>query len=161
MKLLFKKNYLTQIGNSVKCKNYLFRNFYVEKDEEVSDSLEKGKNSCAVFVCYILYSFNSLLDFLGKKHWIEFIHLTVVSTEKDLIKNEWYEIDTPKPGAILVWEKKIGHDGKLHSHIGFYIGNKMAVSNDSGGSGFPHKHHFTYNGTRKIEKIYWNQNLET
>lgn len=161
MNLLFKKNYLTQIENSAKGENHLFRNFYVEKEGEVTDSLEDGKNSCAVLVSYILYSFNSLLEFLGKKHWLRFIHMTVVSTEKDMIENGWFEIDNLKPGAVLIWEKKDGRNGEPHNHIGFFIGNDEAISNDSKGTGFPWKHHITYNGTRKVEKIFWHFELDS
>ena len=159
-KLLFKKNYLTTIENSVKGENHLFRNFFVDKEGEITDSLEDGKNSCAVMVSYILYSFNSLLDFLGKKHWIKSIHLTVASTEKDMIENGWHEIDDLKPGAVLIWEKKDGHNGEPHNHIGFFMGGEEAISNDSRGTGFPHRHHFTYNNTRKIEKILWHPELD-
>ena len=155
MNLLFKKNYLTQINNSAKGENHLFRNFFVEKNERAEDSLEAGRNSCAVLVSHILYSFNSLLEFSGKEHWIKFIHLTVDSTEKDLVEHGWYKIDNLKPGAVLVWEKKDGRNGEPHNHIGFFVGGEEAISNDSKGKGFPWKHHFTYNGTRKIEKIYW------
>src|SRR3989344_6722868 len=102
-------------------------------------------------VSQIFYSFNSLLESLGKKHWIKFIHLTVASTEKDMIENGWYEINDLKLGGVLIWEKKDGRDGEPHNHIGFFIGGEEAISNDSKGSGFPHKHHITYNNTRKIE----------
>ena len=160
MKLLFKKNYLTQIENLVKGENHLFRNFYVEKDGQISDSLEDGKNSCAVMVTSILYSFNPLLEFAGKKHWIKSIHLTVVSTEKDMLENGWYEIKELKPGAVLIWEKRNGRNGEPHNHIGFFVGSEEAISNDSKGSGFPWRHHITYNGTRKIEKILWHTELD-
>src|SRR3989344_5329317 len=141
MKLLFKKNYLTQIENSAKGENYLFRNFYVEKGGEIVDSLENGRNSCAVMVSSILYSFNPLLEFTGKKHWIKYIHLTVVSTEKDLLENGWYKIKELKPGAVIIWEERLGRwDNLPHRHIGFYIGNGMAVSNDSKGTNLPFKH---------------------
>ncbi len=160
MKLLFKKNYLTQIENSAKGENYLFRNFFVEKDGKIEDSLEDGQNSCAVMVSHILYSYNSLLEFLGKKHWIRFIHLTVASTEKDMIENGWREISDFKRGAVIIWEKKDGRNGEPHNHIGFYVGNNEAVSNSSKETGFPWKHHATYNGTRKIEKIYWHSELD-
>ena len=43
--------------------------------------------------------------------------------------------------------------------MGFYIGNNKAVSNDSS-LGHPIKHHYTYNDTRKIEKIYWHSELD-
>src|SRR3989344_4889084 len=92
MKPLFKKNYLKMIENSAKGENWIFRNFYMENESEIIDSLEDGKNSCAVFVSTILYSYNSLLEHLGKKHWITAIHLTVASTEKDLKENGWHEI---------------------------------------------------------------------
>ncbi len=160
MDLLFKRNYLTQIENLVKGENYLFRNFFVEKEGVVKDSLEDGKNSCAVMVSQILYSFNSLLEFLGKKHWVKFIHLTVDSTEKDMLGNGWYEVSDLKPGAVLIWEKKDGRNGEPHNHIGFYMGDNSAISNSSKDTGFPWKHHVTYNGTRKVEKIYWHPDLD-
>ena len=156
----FKKNYLAMIENSAKGENWMFKNFYIEKDKEPKDYLEDGKNSCAVFVSTILYSYNSLLENLGKAHWVKFIHLTVASTEKDLKENSWHEIKDLKPGAVFIWDKKDGRDGSPHNHIGFYIGNDEAISNDSKGSGFPWKHHVTYNGDRKIEKILWHLELE-
>lgn len=110
-------------------------------------------------VSHILYSFNSLLEFLGKEHWIKFIHLTVASTEKDMTEHGWYEIKDLRPGAILIWEKKDGHNGEPHNHIGFFTGGEEAISNSSRGTGFPHKHHVTYNGTRKVEKILWHDDL--
>ncbi len=154
IKLLKNKNYLMLIENSVKGQNWMFRNFYIEKDGKELDSLEDGKNSCAVFVSSILVLCNELFN------WIHGVHATVVSTQDDMIKSGWYEIKEPKPGAVLVWEKKMGHNGKMHSHIGFYMGNDKAVSNDSRGTGFPHKHHYTYNDTRKVENIYWHPNLD-
>lgn len=160
MRLLLKKNYLTMIENAAKGENWMFRNFYVEKEGVITDSLEDGKNSCAVMVSHILYSYNSLLEFVGKKHWIKAIHLTVDSTEKDLKKNNWHEIKDLKSGAVLIWEKKDGKSGMPHNHIGFYIGDNMAISNNSRGTGFPWKHHYTYNNTRKIEKIYWHPTLD-
>ncbi len=159
----------------------MFRNFFVEKNPassssadrhsergrawggtggQVEDSLEDGRNSCAVMVSHILYSFNSLLEFLGKKRWIKFIHLTVDSTEKDMIEHGWYEVRDLRSGAILVWEKKDGRNGEPHNHIGFFVGGEEAISNDSRGTGFPRKHHYTYDGTRKIEKILWHPALE-
>jgi len=166
MNLLFKKNYLTQIENSAKGENHLFRNFFVEKEGEIKDSLEDGKNSCAVMVSQILYSFNSLLGFKGKKQWISFIHLTVASTEKDMIENGWFEVKELKPGAVIIWEERIGRwDGLLHRHIGFYIGNHMAVSNDSKATGFPFQHPVDRPSSvdltpRKVKKILWHPELD-
>lgn len=166
MRLLFKKNYLTQIENSAKGKNYLFQNFYIEKNGEIFDSLESGKNSCAVFICYILYSFNSLLEFLGKKPWIKAIHLKVVSTENDLLESGWYEIKELNPGAVIIWEERPGWwDNLPHRHIGFYIGDGMAISNDSKGTNLPFKHPVELPSSvdlepRKVKKIYWHPALD-
>lgn len=84
------------------------------------------------------------------------MHATVAGTEKDMLKNGWQETKDLREGAVLVWEKN--HNG--HSHMGFCVGNDEAISNGSQDSGFPHKHHVTYNGQRKIEKIYWHPSLD-
>ncbi|OGM98254.1 MAG: hypothetical protein A2915_04015 [Candidatus Yanofskybacteria bacterium RIFCSPLOWO2_01_FULL_41_34] len=161
MKLLFKKNYLAQIENSAKGENWMFRNFYVEKDGEMQDVYNDGRWSCGVLVSAILYLQNSTLEFFKKPRWIQYIHANVDSTTKDMLSNGWYEIKELKPGTVVVWDKKLGNDdGKMHAHNGFYVGGDMAISNDSKGTGFPCKHHYTYNGTRKIEKIYWHPELD-
>lgn len=146
------KSLLVILENSIKGgDNYFFKNLYAKNDhgEEV-DILEDGKNSCAVFVSWILLALG--LTKTG--------HATVEGTVKDLLQSGWYEINELKPGAVLLWEKAVGkYDGLLHSHIGFYVGNNEAISNDSQGRGFPWKHPFDYNGTRKVEKIYWHPDL--
>ena len=151
--LLFKKNYLTQIENSVKGENHLFRNFYIVQDGIEKDALENGGLSCSAFASSILYLFNPLLEFLGKPHWIGLTHANTKSSIKDMLEHDWYETKDLRQGAVLVWEEE------EFPHMGFYVGNDEAISNDSKGTGFPHKHHFTYNGTRKIEKIYWHDDL--
>lgn len=155
---LKRKTLLAIIFNSIKGgDNYLFRNAYAkdEKSKEV-DILENGKNSCAAFVSWILLA----VELIKRPH------TTVEGTEKDLVHSGWYSINERKPGTILIWEKKISKHkllGKYQTerrHMGFYIGNSEAVSNDSKRTGFPHRHHYTYNGTRKIEKIYWHPLLD-
>lgn len=141
------------IENAAKGENWMFRNFYIHENGVEKDVLENGGLSCAAFVSSILYFHNSLLEFLRKPRWIKFTHANVASTKKDMLENSWYEIQELKPGAVIIWEKQ------EHEHMGFYVGNDEAVSNDSKGRGFPWKHHFTYNGTRKIEKIYWHDDL--
>ena len=142
-----KKSLLTIANNSIKGgDNYLFRNLYVEDDKgNIVDVLEDGGNSCAAFVSWILLG-------LGL---IKLPHATVDSTVKDLLNNGLQEIKEPKAGAVLLWEKLAEH-----RHIGFYAGNGEAISNDSRGSRFPRKHHYTYNNTRKIDKIYWHPELD-
>ena len=150
LKLLKKKNYLIMIENAAKGENWMFRNLYAEVDGEEKDILKDGRWSCAALVSSILYLNKLIKD----------IHANVESTEKDMLASGWFETEEPKKGAVLFWEKKLGDDdGLMHGHNGFYVGDNMAISNDSKGTGFPHKHHYTYNDTRKIEKIYWHDEL--
>lgn len=128
----------------------MFRNFYIKSGPKATDILRDGRLSCAALVSAVLY----LNKFIGD------LHANVRSTVADMLKSGWYEIKELKPGAILVWEEKMGKDdGIMHGHIGFYVGNDEAVSNDSLNTGFPHRHHYTYNDSRKIEKIYWHSDL--
>ena len=139
------------IENAAKGQNWMFRNLYAEKDGEEIDIAANGRWSCAIFVSWILY-LNKLIGDM---------HANVSSTTKDMLENGWVEIEELKSGAVLVWEDKLGDDdGKMHSHNGFYVGNNTAVSNYSRGSGFPHRHHYTYNGAREIAKIYWHTVLD-
>ncbi|MBI2065239.1 MAG: hypothetical protein HYT62_04260 [Candidatus Yanofskybacteria bacterium] len=149
--LLKKKNYLAMIENAARGENWMFRNLYFEIDGKGVDVLENGGLSCAMFVSAILYLNKMIGD----------LHTTVIGAEDDMIKSGWYAIEDLRSGAVLVWEKRIGDkDGLPHNHNGFYIGDNIAISNDSKGTGFPHKHHYTYNDTRKIEKIYWHKLLD-
>ena len=152
MKILKKKSLLAFMENAVKGgDNYLFRNLYAVNDGQEVDILENGKNSCAAFVSWILLTLEL----------IKMPHATVDGTEKDLIASGWQEIKELKPGAILFWEAAVGkYDGLMHRHAGFYIGNDEAISNSSHSSGFPVKHHATYNDSRRIEKIYWHGDLD-
>lgn len=139
------------IENAAKGQNWMFRNFYVEQDGKEIDIYNNGRWSCAALVSSILYLHKLIKD----------VHANVLSINKDMEESGWYKIKELKLGAVLVWEDKPGDDdGRMHSHNGFYMGNDEAISNDSRGTGFPHKHHYTYDGTRKIEKIYWHPALE-
>lgn len=154
------------IENAARGENWMFRNFYAEVSGKEKDILGNGRWSCAVFVSSILY----LNKLIGD------IHANTGSVEKDMLESGWQvttcDVGTLdddiasrqkglRPGAVLVWEVKIApDDNQPHSHIGFYAGGKEAISNDSRGAGFPHKHHYTYNGARKIEKIYWHPKLD-
>jgi len=61
-------------------------------------------------------------------------------------------------GAVVVWEKFDFGDGNPREHIGFFIGQHQAVSNDYK-KRCPAKHDLTYNGKRKIKAIYWHKKL--
>ena len=152
LKFLKKKSLLVIVTNSVKGgDNYLFKNIYAKNQQgEEIDILENGENSCAVFVSWILLA----LEMIKRPH------ATVGGVEKDLADSGWYEIKDLRQGAVLLWESKPGqYDGLPHRHLGFFMGNNEAISNDTP-SGFPRRHHATYNDSRKIEKIYWHPDLD-
>ncbi len=146
VKLLLYKNYLTLIKNSLGAR--LWKNVYAQVDGVEKDILENGKLSCAFFVSSIL-----VLCKLIKE-----VHVTVKGTIKDMENSGWYQIDEFKKGAVLVWEELRGH-----KHLGFYWGNKKAISN-SPQKKTPILHHSTF-GTinkkpkRKIIAIYWHNSF--
>ncbi|MCF7834456.1 C40 family peptidase [Candidatus Gracilibacteria bacterium] len=137
------KSYMSMIENSVGTK--MFRNNFFDIDGNIVDILKNGEDSCAYFVSSILKIFNL----------IEAVHCTVDGTIEDMKKNgrKEYKGKNIDMGSILVWEEKNGH-----KHIGFYIGNNEAISNNSIKKEIT-KHHFEYNGKRKIEKTLINSNI--
>src|SRR3989344_4940005 len=144
--LLKKKNYIAMIQNAAKGENSMFRNLYALVDEKEKDIVKNGDLSCAFFLSGVLYINKLIKD----------MHSGVVGLEKDLLESGWEEINELKEGAILIWEPSASG----HLHAGVYIGNDKAVSNMSEASGVPGEHHFTYNNTRKIIRIWWHDKLE-
>ena len=145
IELLMKDTYLKVIENSVGSK--LFRNSYALVDGKKRDLLRNGDLSCAIFVSAVLKIFNLVKE----------VHHTVSSTLEDMKKIGWKAIKMPKEGSVIVWEKKT-FGGETHAHIGFYIGNKKAVSNSTDKC-WPTKHDITFKGKRKIEAIYWHKKI--
>lgn len=141
--LLF-DSYLAMIKNSVGTN--LFRNFYAKINGKKKDVTKDGDGSCVFFVSAILTLMNLL----------EEIHLIVAKTVKDMEKSGWYKIKKPRAGAVIVWKKSKHYDEK---HIGFYVGRGIAISNSSSES-VPKNHHWTFDGKRKVEAIYWHRKLK-
>ena len=164
VKILFKKNYLAMVQNAAKGENHMFQNFYITIDDQERDALGGGALGCGTFLSSILYLQNSTLEFLKKSRWISFVHANMPAVEKDMIANGWHEIKDLREGAILVWEAREGTEvpvyGNMHLHSGFYIGNERAVSNGSNTTLMPEEHHYTYDGTRKIVRIWWHPSLD-
>lgn len=172
-KLLKKKNYQAMILNLVRGGGTrLFKNLFAKLDDGTEvDLLDNGRLSCAVSVSGVL-----LLNGL-----ISGMHATVDSTEKDMLKSGWVELEAGKDwlntawqdikpllkgkiGAVIVWEKQTDDDGFDYSHIGFYADDDFVISNDSATHRMPMKHHITFGlpgatGFRRIEKIYWHSSL--
>lgn len=113
---LLLKSYLAAIRNSSGANTW--RNFYAVDNGTERDVLGDGDMSCAYFVSSITTMFG-----LSKT-----IHMTVDSTIKDLEEYGWTKIDTPRDGAVLVWEPQDFGEAGSFIHIGFYIGNKKAIS---------------------------------
>lgn len=150
MKILNKKNYLNALPTFEGSKS--FRNVYAEINDEIKDLTEDGNLSCSFFVSAYLLRFTSVsLNF----KLINEIHLMVPSTIKDLISCGWYEIKDLKPGAIIYW----GISSETnHTHIGFYLGNNQAISNNSKDK-IVTIHPISSTSGRNVEKIYWHDFL--
>ncbi len=135
--------YLAVIKNSVGTK--MFRNFYAYIDGQKKDIVNGGELACGFFVSSVLHNFKLISE----------PHLTVSGTEKDLQASDWQEIDTNnlKEGCVLIWGAE-DFDGETHKHIGFYIGNNLAISTDSK-QGVVAEHAYNFKGERAIEKAYW------
>lgn len=148
-KNLLKKNFLTVIKNSAGTN--MFRNFFYKG----RDVLKNGDLSCAFYVSSILV----ILDFIDR------VYFRVVDITDNLGKNGWYEINSLRKGAIVVWNP-IVQNGGTHLHIGFYMGKGIAISNRSS-IGVPGEHPVIYSGldqnsTTKqvtIRAIYWHDKL--
>jgi len=143
VELLKYKSYLKMIKNSVGTK--MFRNLYLEKDGKEIDATKNGNLSCAFFVSNVLLMWGMISE--G--------HAIVERTTEDMKKNGWQEIAKSKikPGDVIVWEKQITPNGKLHLHNGFYIGDKKAISNYYKMK-TPVIHSWDCNGKRKIIAVY-------
>ena len=143
--------YLDVIKKSVG--SNLFQSVFAEVNGERMNITNRGQFSCAVHVSSILLWFGLLKE----------RHTGVDGLVVDMIDSGWYEIDKPKVGCIIRWEKKLKNGGE-NEHVGFYISDDSAVSNDPV-SGAPIEHHYTYGETdgrpnRKIETIYWHPKLD-
>lgn len=145
VQLLFKKNYLAMIRNAAKGENHIFRNLYAFVDGAEQDINKNGALACSFFVSSVLYINKLIKD----------MHAGVAGLERDLEGSGWQKIDDLREGAVIIWERNLEH---LHS--GFYIGNNRAVSNGSNATLMPEEHHATYDGTRKIDRIWWHPFLE-
>jgi hypothetical protein len=137
--------YISMIENGVG--SYIFKNLYLEIDGVKKDATKDGWLSCAFFVSGILYMCK----------YIDEMHGTVSGTMKDLEKNGWIEIEEPVVGSVIVWKDNQGTNG--HSHIGFYVGDGMAIINDSNKK-HPIKYDWKFEGKREVSKILWNKSIK-
>jgi len=145
IKRLVFDTYLAVIENSVG--SMMFKNLYIEENGVKRDAMKDGWLSCAFYVSTILYMFK----------FIDGIHGTVEVTEKDLKKNGWMEITEPVVGSVIVWKEGATTNG--HTHIGFYVGENMAISNDSWKK-CPLKGDWKFDGKREVAMILWKPEIK-
>lgn len=146
MKLLFFDTYIDTIKNSVDSK--IFQNLWAEEDGNKTDIIEAGKKACGLHVSGVLKWFDL----------IDSNHATVGGVIEDMKNSGWKKIEEPKPGCVIHWEEW-SQGGTPSEHLGFYIGDKKAISNDWK-SKTPSVHHWTYKDKRGIEDLYWHPKLE-
>lgn len=140
IKPLLLDTYVTVVKNSLG--SNMFRSVYAEVNDIKVDITKNGDLSCAFYASSILLMFKLIKE----------IHTTVDGTIKDLENSGWFEIETPKPGCVLVWMEKEFESGELHKHIGFYIGENKAISNSSK-NGSPTEHEWDSYDGRPVEMI--------
>jgi uncharacterized protein YycO len=136
--------YLAMIKNSIGSK--MFRNLYAKINGKKTDIVQSGNLSCAFYVSSILLLFKLIKE----------VHATVNGTERDMKESGWVETKKPKVGCVLVWKETDFTNGSLHKHIGFYVGNGKAISNDYK-KGCPTEHDWQF---RKVESMLWHPNLK-
>lgn len=144
--------YLSMIEGGVGSKQYL--RLFVHSNDGAHDVIGNGKFACAYFASSILTL--AALTSQG-------VHTTVFHTIEDMVRSKWYQIDKLLQGAVVIWGSKLCSDGNHHKHIGFYVGEDMAISTD-GMTGVPTKHHVTYGvddgrPIREIEAIFFHEKL--
>lgn len=148
---LFFDTYITAIENSVGSRS--FQTMWAEVDGEKKDIAEYGYKSCALFASAILVWFGLIKE--G--------HATVNGLIRDLVASGWMQIDEPRVGSVIHWEKALA-DGEWNEHAGFYMGNEIAISNSSQEK-VPVKHHWTYGEqggvpARRVLAMYWHPKLD-
>jgi hypothetical protein len=150
IKILLVDSYLAAIKNSLGSK--IFNNLWAEVDGVKQDILGDGRKSCGYFTSGILLWFGLIKE----------RHATVSGTLKDMKNFGWEEISEPKIGSVLHWDKELGN-GEFNEHIGFYMGENLAIST-SAKEHMPVEHHWTYGEElglpkRKVIAIYWHPRL--
>ncbi len=132
------KKYISYAKKSIGSEK--FRHYLVIKNNKKIDILGNGKLSCAKFVSEVLLKYKLIKQ----------AHVNVLSSVRDMKNSGWKKknINDLEIGDVIVWEK----NKSKHYHIGFYIGDKRAISN-SERLRSPQEHHFTYNGKRSIKLV--------
>lgn len=146
-------SYMAMLWGSVDSNQY--RRAYVDVGGRRIDVIGDGDLACALYVSALLSLFRLMQG--G-------IHTTVTGTIEDLVDSGWYEDKALQPGSVIIWAEKLCTDGLQHRHIGFFMGDDLAISNDARKRS-PQVHHYTYGEqvgrpVRVIEAIYFHKALK-
>jgi len=127
----------------------MFRNLYARVGGVKQDLLRDGDLSCAFYA-------SSLLALTGL---IESPHATVDSTLRDMKRSGWFPLTRPRVGCVIVWGERHFTDGnESHKHIGFYLGNGVAVSNSDKKRAIA-KHPYRSHNRRPVVELLWHPTL--
>jgi len=154
VKILKKKSYLAMVHNAVKGENHMFQQKFALVDGVEQDILDGGSLACVFFLSSVLYVNKLIGD----------MHANMLGLEKDLAASGWQQVAEPKEGAVIIWDRRPTEKERSFEptllHAGIYVGNDRAVSNGSNSTLMPEEHHYTYDGTRNIIRIWWHPELE-
>lgn len=142
-KILQYENYLAMINNSIGSEQYQTL-WGMWENGNKEDLTKGGELSCAVFVTSIL----KLFDLVDKQK------ATVKGAVELMKETGWKLVEKQeiKEGDVIVWKRKTKNDAQ-HAHIGFYVGNKKAISNSSKLKKVV-RHSWDYGGKREIVEVW-------
>ncbi|MBU1178924.1 hypothetical protein KKB69_01105 [Patescibacteria group bacterium] len=161
LKFDLRTTYLERLADSVG--SGLFRRCFCKDDKgALVDVCSAGLFACVVFAS----------NFLKIHDLIKVSMANVGTFENELISCGWTVFSgggDPPAGSVLFWEPRMGSDGNLHRHVGFYYFDELAISNDprnlkEGSTRAPIMHKMDCSDVlgyvRKIEKVYFHPLLK-
>jgi hypothetical protein len=145
------RTYLSMVTGSLGTRMY--RHLWCADNGQSRDILLNGQLSCGTYVSGILFQNKLLAD----------MHSTIQGTLADMKRSGWRRIKAVRPGAVILWEAKLGAGGGMHEHLGFVLNRTTAISHRDTKL-TPIKHHLTYGPRgskqyRKIVSIWWHPKL--
>ncbi len=147
------ETYLAHIRGSIGSQSY--RHWYGHQNMspgEVKDVTNAGQISCAYYASCVLVAFGLAYKLRAETQGLL----------KDMWSHDWYQIEEPRPGAVLLWMPRQTQTGK-HPHIGFYMGEDKAISHIGGEVCAPTEHDWSYvppkADHRELHSIWWNDRL--
>jgi hypothetical protein len=112
--ILTRESYLAAIENCIGSAEY--QTLYMQVNGVAKDVLDAGELACAWSLSSILHRF-ALLDEP---------QVNVPRLLQCMGNHNWYQIQKPRDGAVIVWDSRLGRKSRVHHyHIGFAKGNGL------------------------------------